>query len=363
MNEPHDNHYNLSRWHRRYLNGFWWSLLFVFLAQCASLLTTEKEPAEFALRFIALPTVMLAGLLGVAEALLRTIPRYHEYVFTTLSALLSGVLVVVHATLDFIQALWLIPILYSIVYFQRRFIFIAWALSAGMMVALTALHAPLRTHTSGTEWIAMFAFLCAATWIALRVMERGRELMEHLKEETRNKERFLLLSRTDALTQLFNHISYHERIDDSFAAMAKEPFPLHLALLDIDDFKSINDTFGHRTGDLVLQRVASVIKAGVGPDDAAFRYGGEEFAVVLIRKDEEAAYRIMEGIREAVCRIVHRELNGHEVTVSIGLQTHVPGDTKETLFEQADEKLYAAKKTGKNRTVRIAASGGDWAAG
>ncbi|HZG57863.1 GGDEF domain-containing protein [Paenibacillus sp.] len=345
---------SISRWHRRYLNAFWWSIFITVIAECASLLTSARDPIEFVLHFILLPTALMSLIMGATEGLLRVLPKGHEYIVTAACSGLSTVIVFVHARIDFIQAVGLLPILFSVFYFRRRILLFAFGLNGALAAAAVLLHPLLRAQTSATEWISLYAILFGATWFALRIMEREVELRKHLEEETRSKERLLMLSRTDALTGLYNHITYHERIEHAYGALECETFPLHLALIDIDNFKSINDTYGHRTGDLVLQRVAQRIKEGMAADDEAFRYGGEEFAMLLFGVSPEEAYRRLERIRTRIADTVHEELGGRPVTVSVGLGTREPGESKESLFEKADALLYKAKREGKNQTAAAA---------
>jgi diguanylate cyclase (GGDEF)-like protein len=122
-------------------------------------------------------------------------------------------------------------------------------------------------------------------------------------------------------------------------------------LIDIDNFKSINDTYGHRIGDIVLARVADVIRTSLAPSDVGSRYGGEEFALLLFEQTLEEAYRLVEKIRQRISTISHEELAGDHVTVSIGLRSYEYALSKETLFELVDAHLYQAKHQGKNQTV------------
>ncbi|KAI7257808.1 hypothetical protein KC345_g10691 [Hortaea werneckii] len=158
------------------------------------------------------------------------------------------------------------------------------------------------------------------------------------------------LSTTDALTGLYNHISFHEFYDKALE-YGNQGAPFHLALIDIDNFKKINDKYGHRTGDMVLARVAKVIKELISPADLAARYGGEEFAILLFEKTFEEAYTLADTIRRKLAETVHEELEDTAVTVSIGLKSYSDGVTKEQLFEEVDDLLYAAKKSGKNTTL------------
>jgi len=125
-------------------------------------------------------------------------------------------------------------------------------------------------------------------------------------------------------------------------------------MIDVDRFKSINDQFGHPFGDQVLMQVAAVLTAGCRAEDAACRYGGEEFAIIARGIDVEKAYLFGERVRHIV-EVARIEFNRTPivVTVSVGAASLAccTDPTAEGLIAKADERLYAAKRSGRNRTI------------
>lgn len=213
---------------------------------------------------------------------------------------------------------------------------------------------------SAFDLIAVFLFFALSTVAASFIIVSGRDLVNDL-EAAMNGQRQLLVentvmslrSKTDALTDLYNHMSFHEFYDKAME-YADQGAPFHLALLDIDNFKAINDTFGHRVGDTILSGVARVIKDRISPADIASRYGGEEFALLLFEQSFDEAYAHIDLIRAELAKTKHPELDGRAVTVSAGLKSYSRGFSKEKLFEDVDALLYEAKRSGKNR---VAAAG------
>lgn len=155
------------------------------------------------------------------------------------------------------------------------------------------------------------------------------------------------LASTDGLTGLFNHRTFHERLDE--AIENHKSSDISLILIDVDQFKQYNDSFGHPAGDYVLKSVAQVIQSACPDDAIAARYGGEEFAVILPGYKLKDAGRVAEAIRVAV------ESNSwplREVTISLGAIS-APGESvvHTQLISGADKALYASKRAGRNRVT------------
>jgi diguanylate cyclase (GGDEF)-like protein/putative nucleotidyltransferase with HDIG domain len=150
-------------------------------------------------------------------------------------------------------------------------------------------------------------------------------------------------ARTDSLTGLLGHRMFHEVLGKRTAQGAE----FSLVLLDIDDFKQINDLYGHQVGDETLRLVADALRAGMRGEDEPFRVGGEEFCVVLPGLGHEDAYAVAERLRAGVAGIV----SGLPVTVSLGVASYpVDGTLRDELLAQADAALHTSKRSGKNRT-------------
>jgi diguanylate cyclase (GGDEF)-like protein len=162
---------------------------------------------------------------------------------------------------------------------------------------------------------------------------------------------------TDELTGLFNHRRFQEVITQEVERARRYDQEMGLIMLDIDNFKRVNDTYGHLQGDMVLREVARVLRQSSREIDEPARYGGEEMAVALPQTDLEGAYRFAERVRRRIEALDLPLLDGDgnlKVTASFGaasLRTS-PGDGKDALVGAADAALYRAKRSGKNRTVR-----------
>jgi diguanylate cyclase len=177
--------------------------------------------------------------------------------------------------------------------------------------------------------------------------EVGR-LREHLEQVRRD-------ATTDALTNLANRKAFDEELERACAEADASGQPIALAVIDIDHFKSFNDTWGHQTGDQVIRYVASVIGRMAAPPRFAARYGGEEFGVIFSGEGSAVVHQILEEIREEVgSRTLKRRSTAEElgcVSVSAGYAVRRKGESAERLMERADAALYTSKRGGRNRTT------------
>jgi diguanylate cyclase (GGDEF)-like protein/PAS domain S-box-containing protein len=184
----------------------------------------------------------------------------------------------------------------------------------------------------------------------IRMLGAHNDLTE-LKEL---EERLRHMASTDALTGFMNRRCFEEHFEWTLKDRQRTSEMLSVAMIDIDHFKNINDTYGHQMGDSVLIAVTSAIKQGCRENDFPARWGGEEFIVLLHGADVEQSMMIAERIRENIANLKIIEC---EITVSIGVSTFLPETVKVThqfmehCISMADKALYTAKNSGRNRVV------------
>jgi diguanylate cyclase (GGDEF)-like protein len=213
----------------------------------------------------------------------------------------------------------------------------------------------MRTHVRAT--IVPFAFMASAALMLVVLWERAPVLSVALvgpllaialyQRSTHRALRAMRLALTDPLTGLGNHRHFHERLQRELLSAEEQARPLTLCFVDIDDFKKINDRYGHPSGDRVLSQIATRLRQG----GEAFRLGGDEFALLFVDHDEGMALAAANSIVERIATVDFDHIGN--VTVSAGLATFpMQGNGRDELVRLADSALYWAKEHGKNR-VRL----------
>jgi diguanylate cyclase (GGDEF)-like protein len=180
--------------------------------------------------------------------------------------------------------------------------------------------------------------------LSMMMREAARKNRE-LQEANATIER---LARTDSLTGLVNRRTLDATLLRETARAERQGAGLSVIAADLDHFKLVNDQFGHRAGDQVLERAASVFGLQMRPYDMAARYGGDEFMLLLPGTSTDAAMSVAERIRGNIAQI-EVPAAARQITVSLGVASWSPGDTTDSLLARADAALYAAKRTGGNR--------------
>ena len=232
------------------------------------------------------------------------------------------------------------------------------------VVGLVLLSAVLAASSGRSFWVfvaenvrqtsAPFALMASAALMLVVLWQRSPVLSVALvgpllaislyQRSTFRAMRAMRLALTDPLTGLGNHRSFHERLQRELAAAEQEHGTLSVCLVDIDDFKQVNDRFGHPAGDVVLGQVASRLRQG----GESFRLGGDEFAVLLPGLDDRSAVAVANSIVERIGALVLDDVGS--VTVSAGVATYpLQGVARDELIRLADSALYWAKEDGKNQ--------------
>lgn len=230
---------------------------------------------------------------------------------------------------------------------------IAWFFLAlgGVVFSLMGLKV-LPVHPLTTNALPIGIAL-ESIFLAMALADRFKHLEEENKKLEANQAHFRELSLTDTLTGLRNRRYLMLELDQAIRRSDENGGPLSVILLDIDNFKLVNDRFGHEVGDDILVSLAHSIRSCTRPDDAACLYGGDEIVIFMSKISKEQAFSVAERIRAHFevesLRVIHGMSFGS--TISSGIVEYQQGETIDNLLSRADVAMYQAKKRGKNCSV------------
>lgn len=359
LGKPHlPAHLNHIAWNRKILNVFW---VVIFVSVCVEVMNsflTRKPIGEFLITYMVFPTVLLVLTTLIAEYSFKAQTKYVDYIIIGAASMFSAILISVHSEMYVMYTSLFFPMLISTIYFKKKKVWLSFVFSSMIYLGISAFHPVAKELNDLMDQLSMICILITSTAICIGIMSRGYEIAKHLNKAQADHQDLMVKStimekqvKTDALTGLYNHMAFYEYMDVLLLQAETYHYPVHLAVMDIDNFKKVNDTYGHGIGDIVLKRIAAAIKDNVTTDDFAARYGGEEFVVILNDINEEEAFAVLEKVRQVVQRLEHPEIKEKHVTISVGLQTYRAGMHKQAFFEGADNSLYVAKRQGKNRVI------------
>ncbi|HEX7062032.1 MAG TPA: GGDEF domain-containing protein [Woeseiaceae bacterium] len=275
--------------------------------------------------------LIIAGFSFLGMSVLR--PRRVRFASVSLAILcVVGMLTTIYVQEER-MVFWAYPALLAVFYLVKP-----WEALAIAAVALLALAPelgtdmdPLRLTTVYVTLITTSAFACA-----FALLTRGQ------------RDQLLKLARKDPLTGAGNRRALDEKLKEVCAVQTRANVPASLLLIDIDNFKEINDEFGHPAGDQILVRLTEIIQLRIRVTDSLYRIGGEEFVVVIEGQKKEQARRLAEQLRTLV--EANELAPGGAVTISLGVAELAAGESPEQWLRRADIALYESKRHGRNQT-------------
>ncbi|MBU4276373.1 MAG: diguanylate cyclase [Proteobacteria bacterium] len=224
---------------------------------------------------------------------------------------------------------------------------------AAVIAALWTYHPQgLNLHIELLQWLGFLLILIALSVVGgqlNRFLRRYRRQNLQLKEAM---DRIEELAITDELTKLYNRRQIIKIINDQMALAARGINFFSVCFIDLDHFKTVNDTHGHNAGDLVLVKTSELLASSVREVDRVARFGGEEFLIVLINSPVERSFQVAERLRLRIEQANFKDVaSGLRVTISIGVTQYQPNESIDDLLKRADEAMYRAKRAGRNRTI------------
>lgn len=348
-----------NKWNRKILNFLWLMILMsvivtTFNYQYLDEVITLKM---FMLHRVFIPGAIMSVVVLYLEYHLKMQSKHFQYYMIVSVIFVINLLMIVHYRIirSFLPV-YTLPIFISV--FSRESIKIRFAFALSLISFYIQNYFLGRFNFDIVSVITFTAILFSSYVLGVEIIKRYEEINEDLKIAiTNEKELFYKtiymekLSKTDLATGLYNHKTFHEYLDKLLSHYEEERFELHLALFDLDKFKSVNDTYGHAVGDVVIANSAEIIKECIGSNDFAARYGGEEFAVIFTEKSANEVRVVLENIREKMESYKYKEMYYNNVTVSVGFVSAVECSEKDEIFKMADRRLYKAKVEGRNQVV------------
>lgn len=314
---------------------------------------------EYIKAFIVIPSAVSLALGLVLTFILHKFCKSSPV--TVAGSMLAGMVIFVtmvvctHYGIAVIFAAFLFPILLSLFYNNRKMTLFTSFFVLVTYILVVLAYLPTRNQTfvrhDDIDMAAMPAFIIMTTVIGMRILDIYSDLIDKIIDQTVKKLALERKSKEDSLTKLYNHAVFYDSLDFAVNSFEDIHTPFCVIVMDLDDFKAINDTYGHGFGDLVLLRFADVVRSKLDENDMAFRYGGEEFSVISFRTLREAVF-LAEIIRMAFSKESFDVCPDKSFTVSLGVSEYSKKyRSKREFFASADRALYAAKKRGKNQTV------------
>jgi len=233
------------------------------------------------------------------------------------------------------------------VFYLLPVVFVAWYGSARWGIFMSCISAVVWFIMNTVTQQALSTHLMVQVWNALTRLGSFLIVTKVLSLFRQALEREHALARTDILTGTFNSRAFHEMVEFERQRAQRYQHPLTMLYIDADNFKDVNDQWGHQTGDKVLQRIAETLKHSLRGTDVTARLGGDEFAVLLPEASPEAAQMTARKLRDRLLETMGQ--SNWPVTFSIGALTFIqPPDTVDAMIAEADMLMYAVKRDGKN---------------
>jgi diguanylate cyclase (GGDEF)-like protein len=317
------------------------SLLYYFLIKFSTKINSSATVAyrmTFAFSIFFVAWSVYVSCLDTYTTVNFDIPNAHPIVMLNAFAAVAGCIYIKprHIAIELLSAFVAFTIIYSV--------FLSHAVHIGVIINIA-----IFTIVCLVVSIARFGFMVKGFGQNIMVKEKNKELTEINLELLRLNEKLSYLSTTDVLTGLKNRLAFKEKLEEVSAFCAKSNELMSVAIFDLDDFKMVNDKFGHGIGDDCLKEVSDVLLRHID-ESRLFRYGGEEFIMLADSISESDVFEVLQVIRKDLARTELTSAKLH-VTISAGMYTSVPSGfvTSEHFLTNADRALYYAKVSGKDR--------------
>lgn len=266
----------------------------------------------------------------------------------------SFVVTVIHREYMVMMCSFVFPLIFCTTFNDKK-LFDLTAVYAFAIVLITSF---LTGRESGKDITALinivltFGFLVVSYFAGHLSINFAKNSFDLIHNQAQTNEQLQHVLAIDQMTGLYNHKTFYSELDKAIADFNNRNVNFCLAIIDIDNFKKVNDTFGHDSGDKVLETLADVIKRSCDEDDVPCRYGGEEFAIIFNHKNVSRAQHFVKKILKAFSSVKY-DFTDEKITFSCGIAPYKENMQRQDFFDMADSGLYVAKDTGKNRIITV----------
>ncbi|MBE6862583.1 MAG: GGDEF domain-containing protein [Ruminococcus sp.] len=352
----------LPKWHRLLLKAMAVGMLCFFVF--AVLLYILYDPGVsfdrklYVRQFIIIPTVSQIIIVSIFALAVKFLEKHvSDWIMTTiLSVCITsylGVMVSIHNSVPEMSILLIYPIFGATIYNSRHIMIMQCIITMSVYFVIKSFIIPIVTvyepvNTNRTYFIIFIGLTLGAVIISFLLRSVSTEIV---KKSIKEKEKLEFAARCDQMTGFFNHRTFYELLNEKIKEYDGNS-RFSLIVLDIDNFKRVNDRFGHASGDKIILKAVDIIKENIRSSDSAFRYGGEEFAVIISDAGEDTAAKIAVRIVNSFYNRKNGfEFNNEKFSISAGTAEYSGGSAEE-FFNRADAALYYAKNHGKNQCVK-----------
>lgn len=334
-------------------------LYFVYFYVTDSFADKSITTPEYTKMFIIVPSAIYVVLGLVLFFIIRRLGESAPVAVTGFmmagTVIFVNVIVYTHYGVAVIYVSYIFPIILSLFYNNRKLTLTTSFFVLISYIVIVTTYLPAREQEfvrhNITDIAAMLAIIILTTLSGMHILDIYSDLIDKIVEQTIKKIALEREAKEDSLTKLYNHAVFYESLDLAVNSFEEISTPFCIIVMDLDNFKSVNDTYGHAFGDIVLLNFADTIRSHLNEQDMAFRYGGEEFSIISFRPLADTML-LAEDIRKSFSEVTLLEHPEARFTVSLGVSLYSKKyNGKREFFASADRALYTAKKQGKNCTI------------
>ncbi|HWQ77801.1 MAG TPA: GGDEF domain-containing protein, partial [Anaerovoracaceae bacterium] len=311
---------------------------------------------QYVAKYIILLTAINILLVFICQKIIamNIMAQLKNYTVLIMVSVMAAIIAFIHYDVGAILGVFIIPVFLTVLFGKKKMTGVIAILNS-ILLALSAIHSAMAGNSVYFYLNVAVAFMLmvSAFLISYVLIEYIKANSDYVYASYRTQLSLNEQAQNDSLTGLYNQKTFQSLLKDSIEKATNLKSPMSLAIIDLDDFKEINDTFGHLEGDQVLIHFTNLLKQQFADGEAYIsRYGGDEFVIIFPKASKELAYLKLEALRQRCKQLPHSQVRAGEISFSAGISHYMEGDMNETLlFHQADSALYRAKDNGKGQTV------------